>query len=225
MTVYSYGIQYCVHDGAPLKSRSGVANQCVKCGQVYPTGTNFCPSDGGQVRAQLLHQQRNVSNPPMTLINVDRRVQYKKANFGDRLLALIIDFIITITLGIPAIVTLFSMGLNVFKGDLSEILATLGVSVLLFLIPMYYDFFKDGFGQGQSWGKAAMGLMVVILENNSPCRKRRAFLRSNVSILIALIPYVGWLVDLLMVIITVDGRKIGDLAANTQVIHKKDYVQ
>jgi uncharacterized RDD family membrane protein YckC len=39
------------------------------------------------------------------------------------------------------------------------------------------------------------------------------------------IPYVGWLVDLLMVIITVDGRKIGDLAAGTQVIDKKDYIQ
>ena len=225
MTVYPAGILYCVHDGAPLNSRSEVANQCVKCGQVYPTGTNFCPADGGQVRPQQLRQQPIVSTPPRTLINVARRVQYNKANFGDRLLALMIDFIVTIVLGIPAIVTLSSVGFNIFKGDISEILETLGISALLFLIPMYYDFFKDGFGQGQSLGKSAMGLMVVNLENNKPCNKRRSFLRGLITFLISVIPYVGWLVDLLMVIITVDGRKIGDLAAGTQVIDKKDYIQ
>jgi uncharacterized RDD family membrane protein YckC len=224
MTVYQEGVRYCAVDGALLRMNSEPVNQCITCGQVYPTGTNYCSADGGQVRVTFRqHAQRTTPGGPKTSVNLASRARYRKANFGDRLVALVIDLFVTLTLSIPALIALASAGLDVLKGDLSGILEALGLSALSLLLPAYYELFKDGISQGQSWGKASMGLMVVNVESNTPCNNWSSFLRNAIALLIAWIPYVGWLVDLVMVTVTVDGRKLGDLAANTQVIYAKDY--
>jgi len=41
--------------------------------------------------------------------------------------------------------------------------------------------------------------------------------------LVAIIPFVGWLIEPNMVLATEDGRKLGDKAANTQVIDKNNF--
>ena len=94
---------------------------------------------------------------------------------------------------------------------------------LFYIIPLVYNFIKDGLGQGQSWGKKALDLMVVNLDNNAPCDKGKSFFRNFISGLVAIIPFVGWLIEPIMVLATEDGRKLGDKAANTQVIDKNNF--
>ena len=65
--------------------------------------------------------------------------------------------------------------------------------------------------------------MVVNLDNNTPCDKGKSFFRNFISGLVAIIPFVGWLIEPIMVLATEDGRKLGDKAANTQVIDKKNF--
>jgi uncharacterized RDD family membrane protein YckC len=97
------------------------------------------------------------------------------------------------------------------------------IAFLFCIIPLVYNFIKDGLGQGQSWGKKALDLMVVNLDNNTPCDKGKSFFRNFISGLVATIPFVGWLIEPIMVLATEDGRKLGDKAANTQVIDKNNF--
>jgi len=88
---------------------------------------------------------------------------------------------------------------------------------------LIYNSIKDGLGQGQSWGKKKLDLMVVNLDNNTPCDKKKSFFRNFISGLVFIIPFVGWLIESIMVLVTEDGRKLGDKAANTQVIDKRNF--
>jgi hypothetical protein len=94
---------------------------------------------------------------------------------------------------------------------------------LFSIIPLIYNSIKDGLGQGQSWGKKKLDLMVVNLDNNTPCDKKKSFFRNFISGLVFIIPFVGWLIESIMVLVTEDGRKLGDKAANTQVIDKRNF--
>ncbi len=107
--------------------------------------------------------------------------------------------------------------------DQDEAIGLFFIAALFYIIPLVYNFIKDGLGQGQSWGKRAINLMVVNLDNNSPCDKGKSFFRNFISGLVAIIPFVGWLIEPIMVLATEDGRKLDDKAANTQVIDKKNF--
>ncbi|MDD4118812.1 MAG: RDD family protein [Kiritimatiellae bacterium] len=91
----------------------------------------------------------------------------------------------------------------------------------LYLIPLSYNFIKDGLGNGQSWGKKAVGLMVIHLSDKTPCSFGQSFLRNLILVLLGIIPIVGWLIEPIIVLASEDGRRLGDKAANTQVIESK----
>jgi hypothetical protein len=69
----------------------------------------------------------------------------------------------------------------------------------------------------------AMGIMVVNLDNDMPCDIGKSFLRHLISAFVGLIPFVGWLVEPVLVLAAEDGRKLGDKAANTQVIDVQNF--
>ncbi|NQT35606.1 RDD family protein, partial [bacterium] len=83
-------------------------------------------------------------------------------------------------------------------------------------------FIKDGLGNGQSWGKRAVGLMVVQLIDDTPCTKLKSSLRGLVTMLLGAVPF-GSFVEPIMVIATKDGRRLADMAAETKVIHIENY--
>lgn len=88
---------------------------------------------------------------------------------------------------------------------------------------LWYNFTKDGRTNGQSIGKKAMGLMVIKLNTNLPCTKGTSALRA----LLWVIPYIGgfiMLADCIMILLTDNGRRIGDHIAGTQVINASDYL-
>ena len=143
---------------------------------------------------------------------------------GNRFLAALLDGLIGLGLSIPTLI-FFALGIakTESNNDEDEAVGFFLIAFLFYMIPLVYFITKDGLGQGQSWGKRALGLMVLNLENNTPCDKRKSFLRNFISGLIGIIPFVGWLIEPIMVLATEDGRKLGDKAAKTQVIDKKNY--
>ena len=155
---------------------------------------------------------------------------YPKAPLGERFWASVLDGFISLGLSLPTFICLWlalqKSRRSYFDYDNYDpggavMLVLLGV--FLYLMPLAYGFIKDGLGQGQSWGKKNMYLMVVDLSTNQPCGKGKSAARHFISALVCMLPFIGWLIECIMVLASSDGRKLGDLAANTQVVHIDHY--
>lgn len=205
------GTKFCDVDGSKLTSSEKLIPKCVRCGKVYPAGTKFCSDDGGAVIPEALRYG-----------NVAFGVTYPKASLGSRFIAALLDRLIMVGLSIPAVI-FYVIGvskLHSYYGSSDDAVPFLIVAVFLYFIPVVYSLIKDGLGEGQSWGKKAVGLMVVSLSHNTPCTMGQSCLRCLIGGLLALIPFVGWLIEPIMVLATEDGRRLADKVASTQVIEK-----
>jgi uncharacterized RDD family membrane protein YckC len=221
--MYPANTLFCPKDGSRLTIRAENPLRCSICGQTYPENTNFCPADGGRLISQP--PQSEGFTVAVTYSSNPRRVTYPKANLGDRIIASIFDMLFTLLLGALAIV-LYLAGIL----QASAINSAAGIGIVLLtsaalVLPFGYLLVLDGLGRGQSWGKAALNLMVVSLDNNQPCGKLRSILRNFISLILYGIPVVGWIIEPLFVLSSKDGRKLGDLVANTQVIETRHYYQ
>ena len=67
------------------------------------------------------------------------------------------------------------------------------------------------------------GLMVVHLQSSQPCTRGQSALRYLVLFLLNLVPYVGWLIEPIVTLAAAGGRRLGDVAAGTQVIRAADH--
>lgn len=232
-TTYAAGTKFCTKDGSTLVSEEDLVPRCSRCGTIYSSEIKFCPLDGGEIRTKwsnpIEKAEHNHPSEPTGLkpnassgntsdILVDLPTSFPKASLGNRFLAAIIDNIITLFLAVPGIVLII---VGVSPSEMEVGLIVLGV--LSLSAPIIYGFIKDGLGQGQSWGKKVCQLMVINLATLQPCDKSTSFLRNFISGLVSLIPFVGGLIEPVMVLANEDGRKLGDRAANTQVINSSDY--
>lgn len=158
--------------------------------------------------------------------NFGTKQKYPKASLKNRFLAALLDRLILTGLSIPAFIS-FILALDRALSYNHHSRIGTGffwvAALLLCLIPFVYNFIKDGLGQGQSWGKKAFDLMVINLDNNTPCDEGKSFSRNFISGLVAIIPFVGWLIESIMVLATEDGRKLGDKAEKTQVVDKNSF--
>jgi uncharacterized RDD family membrane protein YckC len=144
---------------------------------------------------------------------------YPKAPLGDRFLAALVDALVTLPAGL-----LWVLAVAAFASDASSLGIALSlVAVLATAWALYYAFTKDGRPGGQSIGKRMMGLMVVHLESNQPCSRSQSALRYLVMFLLGLIPYLGWLIEPIVLLVAAGGRRLGDSAAGTQVIRVADF--
>ena len=146
-------------------------------------------------------------------------VRYRKASFGRRLTAFVIDSFVAFA---PMVLT-FGLMFGVLA-DNGGGPALLGVLSIIAAIgwTFYYRLTKDGRANGQSIGKSLLDLMVVDLETNRPCTRGKSALREIVMLGLDALP-LGFLVEPIAAIAADDGRRIGDRAANTQVIDVADY--
>ena len=144
---------------------------------------------------------------------------YPMANIGNRILAFIFDLLVAF---VPVLIIVL------FEG------------VLFILIwPIVYILLKDGFFDGQSWGKKIFGLMVVRLKDNNYCNLGNSVIRNFMIIVIMIISFLVTLVvgiiylfyvfvfmvivELIIIPASFKGRRLGDILAKTQVIDTNHY--
>lgn len=148
---------------------------------------------------------------------------YGKVRFGRRFAARIIDVLFA---GLPffACAILIALAAALAPGSMLAAIA-IPVMVCAFGWGMYYMFTKDGRDGGQSVGKKTLNLMVVNIGTNRPCSKGESCLRELDLMFLQMIPIVGWVVEPIVMLASERGRRLGDRAANTQVIDASEYVR
>ncbi|MDR1760401.1 MAG: RDD family protein [Fibrobacter sp.] len=161
--------------------------------------------------------------------------EYGKAPLLRRFFAILIDNLFVFLILIPAFLfgllsvmefdaadfgsdSIFEKNYSLFGGNPLVIVVSVGLTVIFFLFAGVYNFFKDGMKNGQSFGKRTMNLRVVHLPTGKPCNYLQSFFRNFIGQLLSWIPYAGWLIEPIFVIANDRGRRLGDFAANTQVI-------
>ncbi len=215
---YTKYTKFCVLDGCKLVEAKTIVPICAICNKSYNEDIKFCPDDGGIVSINYTKKYNKNKFENQLIENQ----QYKKAPLSDRFVAGLLDGLISTALSIPAIVFLIIGNINASIHNNENAGGLISITIFLYLIPITYSLIKDGLGDGQSWGKRAVNLMVVNLDDNVPCNIEKSFFRNFISSILLIIPLLGWLIEPLMVIMTIDGRKLGDKAANTQVIEKNN---
>lgn len=136
------------------------------------------------------------------------------AGVGERILAYLVDGLI-MGLYVMAVIFLFS---NLELGDESWMLVGLTIGLPLFL----YHLLWETLWNGQSPGKAAMKLRVVMLDGSKPAFSNyllRWLLRSiDISLTSGALAVVT-------ILLNGKGQRIGDIAAATTVITEKPVIQ
>lgn len=144
---------------------------------------------------------------------------YTKADFGLRLVALLIDNFITGILFVPAL-GLFAYALFEASGNTG---AWLPYAFLCLVLPFAFMFLKDSMWEGQSPGKRIMGLQVINEVTNRPCDRTASFVRNFIMFLLNLFS-IGWLLGLVLVLSDEEkGKRLGDRVANTMVVEVDRY--
>lgn len=150
-------------------------------------------------------------------------LEVRVARLGSRALALIMDVIVQIgvlyILAVGVGIALFAMGA---AADVALAVALYTIVVALVLIG--YPAASETLFRGRTLGKLAVGLRVVRVDGG-PIRFRHAFTRALVGVALEwpgliLVP-LTWAVSLGTMLAQPQGRRIGDLAAGTLVIHDR----
>jgi uncharacterized RDD family membrane protein YckC len=152
----------------------------------------------------------------------------RPARLGSRAVALLIDIVIEAMLfGILLILLLVILPLlpgGLVDTALFEALRIILIAVVLLAYPTIVETWTNG----RSAGKAAMGLRVI-REDGGPIRVRHAFTRSLIGFAVEwpglLLPFLTWAGSLTTMIASDRGRRLGDLAAGTLVIHERRPVE
>ncbi len=154
-------------------------------------------------------------------VELDVRV----ARLGSRVLALIIDAFgqVALFIGLLMLASLLraaAASAGLFDDGLGQAIFTV---VLVTTVLGYPTFFETVLG-GRTPGKAAMGLRVV-RDDGGPVRFRHAFTRALVGMTLEwpglLLPVVTWVASLSTMLVGRSGKRLGDWAAGTIVIHER----
>lgn len=143
---------------------------------------------------------------------------YAKASLGARLGAYIVDRII----GAGPLIVAAAISFLFHLAKPSSAVAIINM-VATGSWAVYYGLLKDSRDGGQSIGKKMFGLMVVNVDTDEPCSGGESATRAVVGGLTTIVPLVGWLIEPAVATIRDDGRRLGDQAAETQVIAAGEY--
>ncbi|WP_328471916.1 RDD family protein [Actinoplanes sp. NBC_00393] len=157
------------------------------------------------------------------LINAEAvELDLRPARLGARALALIFD--IAAQAGVGFVLFILSLiTLSLLPGDLvDDALFNTVLRVVLIVTVLGYPTVIETLTNGRSVGKAVVGLRVI-REDGGPIRARHAFTRALVGLAVEwpgllLLP-LTWVVSLGTMLSSDRGRRLGDLAAGTLVVH------
>ena len=137
------------------------------------------------------------------------RIQPTVASVGDRIFAQIIDWIVLLSY----------LVLTIWIGIETNIKSDWYFIITVGLVPLFYTLLCEIFNQGQSIGKMMMKTQVVKLDGSRPTLG--AYLMRWLLFLIdgPMTSYIG----LVVMVLTRNNQRLGDLAAGTIVIKKQKY--
>ena len=137
------------------------------------------------------------------------RIQPTVASVGDRIFGQIIDWIVLLSYLLLAI----------WIGVEANIKSDWYLIIAVGLVPLFYTLLCEIFNQGQSVGKMLMKTQVVKLDGSRPTLG--AFLMRWLLFMIdgPMTSYMG----LIVMVLTRNNQRLGDLAAGTIVIKKQKY--
>ncbi|MEV0899443.1 RDD family protein [Actinoplanes sp. NPDC049802] len=148
-------------------------------------------------------------------------IDVRPARLGSRAIALMFDIMVQAVLaGMLMIIWLVVSELLPERLLLPET----GRWIIIAIVAVGYPTFAETISNGRSLGKATMGLRVI-REDGGPIRARHAFTRALIGLSIEwpglLLPYVTWVGSISTMIASRRGRRLGDLAAGTLVVHER----
>ena len=131
---------------------------------------------------------------------------------------------------------------DVLNRFIAKFIDLLIVAALARLVPpvgffagMTYLLIADGLFQGQSAGKRLIGLQTLQFDTGTVVSFRESILRNipfSAAFLCLIVPYIGWLagggivlIEALLVIGNLQGHRLGDEIAKTQVIDRRPPAQ
>jgi uncharacterized RDD family membrane protein YckC len=150
-------------------------------------------------------------------------VEVRVARLGSRALALLVDIILQ-TIMLYILVFAVSVGL-LLVGNLADDALAISLVVIIFVVVLIgYPTTCETLFRGRTLGKLALGLRVVRVDGG-PIRFRHAFTRALVSLTLEwpglILAPLTWVVSLTTMLAQPQGRRLGDLAAGTLVIHDR----
>lgn len=150
-------------------------------------------------------------------------LEVRVARIGSRSLALLVD--IVVQLGLLVVLWLAAtVALMVIRGAVDDALVMAVITVCLVMVLVGYPTAAETLFNGRTLGKLALGLRVVRVDGG-PIRFRHALTRALVNATLEwpgliMVP-LTWAVSLGTMLAQPQGRRIGDLAAGTLVIHER----
>ncbi|WBB56605.1 RDD family protein [Verrucosispora sp. WMMD573] len=148
----------------------------------------------------------------------------RAARVGSRALALLLDVLVQLVAGLLLAtltgLVLAALPYGVLDAAMERALLTVGLVLLLVGYPVLCERFNDG----RTPGKAAVGLRVVSLDG-APVGLRQSLTRALVGVAVEwpglVLPLLSWAVGLTVMLSDARGRRLGDLAAGTLVVHTR----
>jgi uncharacterized RDD family membrane protein YckC len=143
------------------------------------------------------------------------------ARLGSRTLALLLDIMVQIGL-LFTLELLLVLGLGLAGGLADAALLYAGLTVISVIVLVGYPAGMETLTRGRTLGKLAMGLRVV-RDDGGPIRFRHALTRALVRAALEWpgIPPLTWIPSLWTMLLNPQGKRLGDLAAGTIVIHDR----
>jgi len=152
-------------------------------------------------------------------VELDVRV----ARVGSRAVALLLDILVeavALLIVVPTVLVAVEAMLPFSDDALLQ-----GITIVCFVLAVVgYPVFSETLSSGRTLGKLALGLRVV-RDDGGPIRFRHALTRSLVSVALEwpglILPLVTWVTSLGTMLANPRGKRLGDLAAGTIVIHER----
>lgn len=171
-------------------------------------------------RASVVGQARFLTGEAVYL-------EVRVARLGSRMLARLIDLLVQVAVGYALFILLIFLLVGLGSLGVGTVDVALGNALLIVLIVLVfvgYPVLLETLTRGRTLGKLAMGLRVV-RDDGGPIAFRQALTRNLVGLAVEwpglIAPPLTWLVGIWTMIASPQGKRLGDHAAGTVVIHER----
>ncbi|MDP9799534.1 putative RDD family membrane protein YckC [Catenuloplanes nepalensis] len=152
-------------------------------------------------------------------------VEIRVARPGSRVLALAVDIVVQIGLALTiTTVLVLVLGIAGLLNRVDEAVMSALTIIVTALVLVGYPTVAETLSGGRTAGKSLVGIRVV-RDDGGPIQLRHAFTRALVGVALEwpglVLPLVTWVASLFTMLTNPLGKRLGDLAAGTIVIHDR----